>query len=188
MAGNRPRNTFLREQFKVVRSFLSPNAADEYVKQLVAEEVQRSHGKTLVTSGGSRDNANTPFGFQVPSIGYALANRPEPKSIPKPIYKASGTGGNTWIGGPALLTEEDDPNRPETIAKVMEGIHRPWTEGKHPQQMLEEPSPFQCWCGMGRPGLNKCETCGLPYRATAPECDNGKTQKRNPRKRTRKDD
>ncbi|KAK7966378.1 uncharacterized protein PG986_000655 [Apiospora aurea] len=186
MAGNRPRRPSLREHFQTVRSFLTPNAAEEYVNELVAEEVQRSHSTAWVAGGSSRNSANTPFGFEIPSIGYALAFRQEPKTVPKPIFKASGAGGNTWLGAPALLSAKDDPRRPETVAKVLDGIRRPWTEGKHPQKVLGEGVPFDCLCGLGVPGLYKCETCGRPYRTSATECEDSKAQKRDPQKRTRR--
>ncbi|KAK8041001.1 hypothetical protein PG994_014008 [Apiospora phragmitis] len=181
MADERPRRASLKDHVNLAYNCLASGVANNYVEVLATEAMRRrAQNRASATCGGAGNNANTPFGLQVPSIGYAHMMRQESKPKVEKIFNAWGTGHNTWMGSPAILTAEDDRGLPEAVAKVQERLNYEWAEGKHPQEILNEHVKSQCWCGRCRPVLNRCEACREPNGIRALDRDSGMAQKRNP--------
>ncbi|KAK7911161.1 hypothetical protein PG985_013642 [Apiospora marii] len=185
MAGNRPRQPWLRDHVNDIYSILTPNAANDYVEGLAVEALGKPSGTAQGENSRSSDNVCTPFGFPIPSVGYALEiQQLVSRAWSKPLPAVQDTEFDSWMGAPALLTEADEGiERSEKAEKVLEGLEWDPSQRHHPQGTLHlyDRGPFMCPCGFGRPGLSRCETCGEPTGIRTPERNTGKAKERDSR-------
>lgn len=184
MAGNRPRQPWLRDHVNEVYSMLTTGAANDYVEGLAVETLGTPSGTAQGGNSGNADNASTPFGFPIPAVGYALEMQQLlTRAWLKPQPSVRGTELNTWMGAPALLTDADEGiERSEKVEKVLDGLEWNRSQNYHPQGILHvyDRDPFMCPCGFGRPGLSRCETCGEPVGTRTPERSTGEAKERDP--------
>lgn len=184
MAGNQPRQPWLEDHVNDVYSILNPSVANDYIEGLAIEALGTPSNTARGENGGHTDKASTPFGFPIPSVGYAREMQQQlSRARLKPEPSARGTELNTWMGAPALLTEAAEGIEwSETVEKVLDGLEWNQSQTYHPQDILHlhDRGPNVCACRFGRPGLNRCETCGEPTAIRTPERDPGNAKERNP--------
>ncbi|KAK7955128.1 hypothetical protein PG988_015822 [Apiospora saccharicola] len=178
MAGNRPRQPWLKDHVNEMYSILTPGVANDYVEGLAIEALGTPSDTARGDNGGYTDNASTPFGFPIPSIGYARNMQEQVcRSKLKPQPAARDTELNTWMGGPALLTEADEgAESPYKVEKVLNGLEWNWPQNNQPQDILNIYGSESFVCPFGRLGLNQCGTCGERSGIHTTECNAGKAK------------